>query len=58
MNEDYVSIILKFEKPPTISSYDWPECSFFAIYDGHGGSGCANFLKQNLHALVKDTDNQ
>ena len=27
---------------------DWPKCSFFAIYDGHGGSTCADFLKDNL----------
>jgi protein phosphatase 2C family protein 2/3 len=23
----------------------WPECSFFAIYDGHGGAKCADFLR-------------
>tara|TARA_B110000503_G_C6976069_1_gene341215 strand:+ start:270 stop:377 length:108 start_codon:yes stop_codon:yes gene_type:complete len=23
----------------------WPECSFFAIYDGHGGHKCADFLR-------------
>jgi protein phosphatase PTC2/3 len=27
----------------------WPKCSFFAIYDGHGGSACADFLKDSLH---------
>ena len=27
----------------------WPNCSFFAIYDGHGGSKCADYLRENLH---------
>lgn len=28
---------------------EWPKISFFGIYDGHGGSGCADFLRQHLH---------
>lgn len=27
-------------------------CSFFAVYDGHNGSRCADFLCRNLHHLV------
>ena len=27
---------------------------FFGIYDGHGGSGCSLYLKNNLHKYVKD----
>jgi len=23
----------------------WPICSFFAIYDGHGGAKCADYLR-------------
>ena len=23
--------------------------SYFAIYDGHGGNGCSNYLQENLH---------
>jgi protein phosphatase 2C family protein 2/3 len=30
----------------------WPKCSFFAIYDGHGGSNCADYLKDNLHTII------
>lgn len=30
----------------------WPRCSFFGIYDGHGGSLCADFLRDNLHTFV------
>ena len=26
---------------------------FFGVYDGHGGSGCSLYLKNNLHKLVK-----
>jgi protein phosphatase 2C family protein 2/3 len=34
----------------------WPKCSFFAIYDGHGGSMCADFLKDNLHQIIIQQD--
>ena len=29
-------------------------CHFFAIYDGHGGKGCATFLKENLHKFISE----
>jgi protein phosphatase 2C family protein 2/3 len=50
-NEDRVSIILNMTKPANknLLGKEWPKCSFFAIYDGHGGSLCADFLKDNLH---------
>lgn len=49
-NEDRVSIVLNITKPPNITDLlDWPKCSFFGVYDGHGGSGCADFLRDNLH---------
>ena len=31
---------------------NWPKCSFFAVYDGHGGNACADFLKDNLHQYI------
>lgn len=38
-NEDRVSIILNIIRPPNKSHIqNWPTCSFFAVYDGHGGS--------------------
>lgn len=30
-------------------------CSLFAIYDGHGGAECCNFLKENLHNYFLNT---
>ena len=31
---------------------EWPVCSYFAIYDGHGGNLCADYLKDKLHILI------
>ena len=51
-NEDRVSIILNINKPSARKEEDWPSCSFFGIYDGHGGQGCADYLRDNLHQFV------
>jgi protein phosphatase 2C family protein 2/3 len=48
-NEDRVSIILNIVKPEHRHNETWPKCSFFGVYDGHGGSACAEFLRDNLH---------
>lgn len=37
-NEDRVSIILNIIQPKFKKLDIWPRCSFFAIYDGHGGA--------------------
>ena len=50
-NEDRVAIILNMVKPNGKKG-DWPNCSFFAVYDGHGGNKCADFLRDNLHHFV------
>lgn len=44
-NQDRVSIILNIMK-------NGIRASFFAIYDGHGGATCCDFLTQNLHQYV------
>ena len=51
-NEDKVSIILSIKKPKNFQGNSWPKCSFFGIYDGHGGSLCCNYLRDNLHHLI------
>ncbi len=55
-NEDRVSIVLNIMRPPDREEAkdmdEWPTCSFFGVYDGHGGSGCADFLRDNLHQFV------
>lgn len=28
------------------------QASFFAVFDGHGGHGCAEFLRDNLHNII------
>ena len=52
-NEDRVSIILNIVRPKCKEKLKyWPKCSFFAVYDGHGGNACADFLKDNLHQFI------
>ena len=54
-NEDRVSIILNITQQSSKPSETWPKCSFFAVYDGHGGSACADFLKDHLHQYIVKT---
>lgn len=60
-NEDRVAVIVKATNPFNNSSIKkqssdknnfWPVCSIFAIYDGHGGSTCSDYLKDNLHLML------
>ena len=55
-NEDRVAIVLSIVQPVNAVK-PWPKCSFFGIYDGHGGSLCADYLRDNLHQFViRDTE--
>ena len=49
-NEDRVSIILNISKPE--NETNWPKCSYFGVFDGHGGSLCSDFLRDNLHKFI------
>ncbi|OMJ77456.1 hypothetical protein SteCoe_22932 [Stentor coeruleus] len=49
---DCMNTITNLPCPKTISESIWPKSSFFAIYDGHGGKACANFLKEQLHNFI------
>ena len=51
-NEDRVSIIINMNKPKDFIKGKWPKVSFFGIYDGHGGEGCSEYLRDNLHKLI------
>lgn len=58
-NEDWVAIILNIACPKKKAHLfkneknkhlpEWPKINYFGIYDGHGGSGCADYLRENLH---------
>ena len=48
-NEDRLSIV------PRLAP-NFEEVSIFAVYDGHGGSGCADYLKENLPRLILKQD--
>ena len=55
-NEDRIKMIAdyKLPKPVTIKGGKTinPQISYFAIYDGHGGNKCCNFLQENLHNYI------
>lgn len=53
-NEDRVSIILNISRPTghPMKEKEWPSCSYFGIFDGHGGSKCADFLRDHLHSFI------
>ena len=54
-NEDRVSIIYNIPKPQGYTdnkNNPWPNCSFFGLYDGHGGSAACDFLRDNLHKYI------
>ena len=52
-NEDRVSIIFNMKPPSSLPpNTQWPKVTFFAIYDGHGGSSCSDFLRDHLHTLI------
>ena len=54
-NEDRISIVLDLKKPglqPNSNKQPKFQIQFFAIFDGHGGHGCAEFLRDNLHNFI------
>ena len=52
-NEDRLKVILEYKPNQIIKDSNGkiinPNISYFAIYDGHGGNKCSNFLQENLH---------
>ena len=47
-----MSELIRFDN---LSNFGVKNCSMFAVYDGHGGADCCNFLKENLHTYVLNT---
>ena len=47
-----MSILLNVLKPKARANEVWPQCSYFAIYDGHSGSFTSDFLRDNLHKYI------
>lgn len=48
-NEDRISIVTKL-------SNEFPDVSVFAVYDGHGGQGCAEYLREQIPHLILKQD--
>lgn len=48
-NEDRVSVIQKVRRRDEAEDKD---CAMFGLFDGHGGGGCADFLKEELLGMV------
>ena len=42
----------KFSNLSSNQNEDWPEVSYFAIFDGHGGDSTSEFLCENLHNII------
>ena len=52
-NEDRVSIIINMNQPENYTSKgSFPKISYFGIFDGHGGSKCSEYLRNNLLKLI------
>ena len=51
-NEDQVSIIINLPHPAHIGQSIWPKSSYFALYNGHSGQSCSDYLKSSLSALI------
>lgn len=56
-NEDRVSIVINIKRKADWPHSRWPNCSYFSLFDGHGGSLCADFLKDNLHRFILENSN-
>ena len=59
-NEDRLKIILDYKLNKIVTDTNGkiinPNISYFAIYDGHGGNGCSNYLQENLHNFLFSSD--
>ena len=57
-NDDRVKIMINMNRPSNYpSKAPWPLISYFAIFDGHNGDHCAEFLRQNLLQFIYTNPN-
>ena len=47
--------MIPIPKPQKTLHRTWPKMSYFAIFDGHGGENCSEYLKNNfLNTLIEN----
>ena len=55
-NEDRIKIVANYKLEKPVKNQKGveinPNINYFAIYDGHGGNRCSNFLQENLHNYI------
>ena len=56
-NEDKIIVVNQIKKPASSKIKTWPKISYFGIFDGHGGEGCADFLKDNFLNYLLENKN-
>lgn len=50
-NEDRVSVVVNVGRREGWVG-EWPQISYFSVFDGHGGSWVSDFLKNRLHEFI------
>ena len=57
-NDDRVKIMINMNRPNNYKNKSqWPLISYFAIFDGHNGEHCAEFLRKNLLEYIYTNPN-
>lgn len=54
-NEDRIVTLMNIPKPShkqLLPEITWPFVSYYAIFDGHGGSSVCDWLAENLHSFI------
>jgi len=54
INSDRLSIVTNLQSSSKSSSN--VQVSFFAVYDGYNGTGCAEYLRDNVHICLSKDD--
>lgn len=52
-NEDYIAVVPDLRKSAALGgNYQSKKVTYFGLFDGHGGAGCATYLRDNLHQII------